>query len=165
MVAAAAAAVVAHACTACSSARSPLHAGRSRASPASRQQTRRRPQAVRRERVVVRCSADGGEEAPVKKTGAQLREEYFLAAGTGGERGLPKGAFLNDDVEDGEMVEIEWLPYGEVVHAPVGSNLLRAGVNADAFRIDNRFCLTGQGKKTIECMVIDSDEAWEQMMV
>ena len=65
----------------------------------------------------------------------------------------------------------------------VGSSLLKAGVDAGAFKIDNRFCLTGQcdvciveieggevlrscmkpvpeGGRSLTCLVLDSDDAW-----
>jgi len=53
-----------------------------------------------------------------KKTGQQLREEYFLAAQTGQERGLPEGAFLNDNTTGEEpQVELTFEPYGDKCHA------------------------------------------------
>eukprot|EP00270_Netrium_digitus_P008463 TRINITY_DN2531_c0_g1_i2.p1 TRINITY_DN2531_c0_g1~~TRINITY_DN2531_c0_g1_i2.p1 ORF type:complete len:222 (+),score=51.42 TRINITY_DN2531_c0_g1_i2:32-667(+) len=131
---------------------------------------------------------DAETKTPRKKTGAELREEFFLAAATGKERGLPEGAFLNDNVTDGPIVEILFEPYGDTFEAPEGSNLLKAAVDAGALKIDNRFCLTGQcdvcilemedgevlrscmkpvpkGRKSITCLVLDSDAAWDQMMV
>lgn len=122
------------------------------------------------------------------KSGTQLREEFFLAAATGKERGLPKGAFLNDDVTDGPLVEVTFEPYGDSCLAPEGSSLLKAAVDAGALKIDQRFCLTGQcdvcilemddgevlrscmkpvpsGRKSISCMILDTDDAWGAMMV
>eukprot|EP00897_Mesotaenium_endlicherianum_P006797 jgi/Mesen1/6145/ME000314S05150 len=61
-------------------------------------------------------------ETPVKKSGAELREEFFLAASTGAERGLPEGAFLNDPVTSGPLVDITWEPYGDVCAAPGGDD-------------------------------------------
>lgn len=53
-----------------------------------------------------------------KKTGKQLRDEYFLAAQTGQERGLPEGAFLNDNTTGEEpQVELTFEPYGDKCHA------------------------------------------------
>ncbi|GJP42571.1 hypothetical protein CLOM_g2122 [Closterium sp. NIES-68] len=134
--------------------------------------------------LAVRAEAAEGER---KKTGLELREEFFLAAATGKERGLPEGAFLNDNVVDGPLVDITWEPYGDTCSAPEGSNLLKAAVDAGALTIDNRFCLTGQcdvciieidgevmrscmkpvptGQKNITCLVLDTDDAWEEMMV
>ncbi|CAI5932362.1 unnamed protein product, partial [Closterium sp. NIES-64] len=68
--------------------------------------------------LAVRAEAADGER---KKTGAELREEFFLAAATGKERGLPEGAFLNDNVVDGPMVDITWEPYGDTCSAPVSA--------------------------------------------
>ncbi|CAI7808280.1 unnamed protein product [Closterium sp. NIES-53] len=134
--------------------------------------------------LAVRAEAADGDR---KKTGAELREEFFLAAATGKERGLPEGAFLNDNVVDGPMVDITWEPYGDTCSAPEGSSLLKAAVDAGALTIDNRFCLTGQcdvciieldgevmrscmkpvptGQKSITCLVLDTDDAWDEMMV
>jgi len=128
-------------------------------------------------------------ETPARpKTGAELREEFFLAAATGAERGLPEGAFLNDSVTEGETAEITWEPYGDTCTALVGSSLLKAAVDAGAMTIDNRFCLTGQcdvciveiaggevvrscmkpvpeGSKKLTCLVLDTDDAWDAMVV
>eukprot|EP00850_Spirogloea_muscicola_P014260 SM000101S09258 [mRNA] locus=s101:234777:235576:+ [translate_table: standard] len=93
-------------------------------------------------RIGARASA--AEAPPRKKSGAELREEYFLAAATGKERGLPEGAFLNDNVTAGPLVDITWEPHGDTCIAPEGSSLLKAAVDAGALKIDNRFCLTGQ---------------------
>ncbi|CAI5506152.1 unnamed protein product [Closterium sp. Naga37s-1] len=68
--------------------------------------------------LAVRAEAADGER---KKTGAELREEFFLAAATGKERGLPEGAFLNDNVVDGPMVDITWEPYGDTCSALVSA--------------------------------------------
>eukprot|EP00850_Spirogloea_muscicola_P016194 SM000130S27081 [mRNA] locus=s130:25356:26542:- [translate_table: standard] len=137
-------------------------------------------------RTAARASA--AEAPPRKKSGAELREEYFLAAATGKERGLPEGAFLNDNVTAGPLVDITWEPHGDTCIAPEGSSLLKAAVDAGALKIDNRFCLTGQcdvctvevdggevvrscmvpvpaGRAALSCLVLDSDEAWDQMMV
>ena len=67
-----------------------------------------------------------------------------MAAGTGKERGLPDGAFLNDNTTGKEAkTEILWEPYGDTCSAPQGSSLLRAGIEAGAFEITPAFCLTG----------------------
>ena len=121
------------------------------------------------------------------KSGAELREEFFLAASTGMERGLPEGAFLNDNTTGDEpQVELTFQPWGGTVKASEGSSLLKAGVEAGAFEIGPEFCLTGQcdsclvetdtGEAILACMnavpkgrekmgltVVASDEAWDAM--
>lgn len=120
------------------------------------------------------------------KSGTELREEFFLAASTGQERGLPEGAFLNDNTTgDERQVELTFQPWGGTVKASEGSSLLRAGVEAGAFEIGPEFCLTGQcdscmvetdtGEVILACMncvpkrekmeltVVASDEAWDAM--
>lgn len=110
-----------------------------------------------------------------------------MAASTGSERGLPDGAFLNDNsTGDEPKVEITWQPYGDKIKSCQGSSLLRSGVEAGAFEIGPEFCLTGQcdsclveldsgeailacmnavpkGRESMEVTVIASDEAWEAM--
>jgi len=52
------------------------------------------------------------------KSGKELREEYFMAAKTGQERGLPEGAFLNDNTTGEEpQTEVTWEPYGDKITA------------------------------------------------
>eukprot|EP00210_Caulerpa_lentillifera_P007380 g7053.t1 len=122
-----------------------------------------------------------------KKTGQQLRDEYFMAAQTGQERGLPEGAFLNDNTTGEEpQVAITFEPYGDKINVSQGSSILKAGVEAGAFTIGPMFCLTGQcdscmveldtGEVKLGCMhsiptdrsemtitVVGTDEAWEAM--
>lgn len=146
---------------------------------------------TRQRRAAVRCAAAASSPATAGKTGAQLRAEFFLAAATGKERGLPEGAFLNDDeaaTDGAPLVDITWEPYGDTCAATEGSSLLKAAIDAGAMKIDNRFCLTGQcdvciveiqggevvrscmkpvpsGQKSLTCLVLDTDDAWDQMMV
>lgn len=75
----------------------------------------------RRERCFkLQATTNDASEKPkrrgelVGKTGKELRDEFFMAALTGSERGLPNGAFLNDNSTGEEAkTEILWEPYGE----------------------------------------------------
>eukprot|EP00752_Nemacystus_decipiens_P004441 g4054.t1 len=126
-----------------------------------------------------------------RKTGEQIREEFFMAAMTGQERGLPPGSYLNDTVEEGPdvaQVSVVWQPFEDKVSAPAGSNLLRSALGCGAMELDNTFCLTGQceacmaevdgkvvlscmvpvpddGRTDVEALVCNSDAAWDDMMV
>ncbi|CAN0338083.1 unnamed protein product [Ectocarpus sp. 12 AP-2014] len=126
-----------------------------------------------------------------RKSGEQIREEFFMAAMTGQERGLPPGSYLNDTIEAGpdvEQVSVVWQPYEDKVLAPAGSSLLKSATECGAMVIDNTFCLTGQceacmvevdgevvlscmvpvpadGRTDVEALVCNSDAAWDDMMV
>lgn len=131
-------------------------------------------------------NADG-----TRKSGEEIRQEYFMAALTGSERGLPVGSFLNDTIEAGSdvaEVAMVWQPYDDKIVSPAGSSLLRSAVDCGALTIDNTFCLTGQceacmaeidgevvlscmvpvpddGRTNVEALVCNSDAAWDDMMV
>ena len=84
-------------------------------------------------RFRLRAEGEGPSTQPPRrgalsgKTGKELREEFFMAARTGSERGLPEGAFLNDNTTGNEpLTEITWEPYGDTCSAPQVSILAMA---------------------------------------
>ncbi|CAM9163902.1 unnamed protein product [Laminaria digitata] len=164
------------------------------------QQGRRAPSSrstVVRERLTATMTPEKTEVVSVlnedgsRKSGEQIRDEFFMAAMTGSERGLPVGSFLNDTVEAGPdtlQVSVVWQPFDDEVQSSAGSSLLKSAVDSGAMTIDNTFCLTGQceacmteldgevvlscmvpvpadGRTEVEALVCNTDAAWDDMMV